>query len=114
MLPHDRRSSSRVETGHLVIHSEAENDPTARCLGMAVTLDVNEFGLRMQSTRTFSVGTRNRFNIALEEEVIHALGRVVHVAKVLNGTFEIGVEFLEISAGEIEKIRRYLSKKATA
>ena len=78
---------------------------------MAVTLDVNEFGLRMQATEPFAVGTRNRFNIALEEDVIRALGRIVHVSKVLNGTFEIGVEFLEITAGEIEKIRTYCAKK---
>jgi hypothetical protein len=79
---------------------------------MAVTLDVNEFGLRMQTTEPFEVGSRNRFNIALEEDVIHALGRIVHVCKALNGTYEIGVEFLEITAGEIEKIRAYISRKA--
>ncbi len=111
MLPHDRRSATRLESGHLVIHSEAENDPAAQCLGMAVTLDVNEFGLRMQTTDPFDVGSRYRFSVALEEEVIQAVGRIVHISQALNGTYEIGVEFLDIDSDEIERIRAYMARR---
>jgi len=114
MLPHDRRSSTRLESGHLVIHSEAENEPQSQCLGMAVTLDVNEFGLRMQSTERFEIGERFRFSIALEEDVIQAVGRVVHVTETLNSTFEIGVEFLDIAAPQIERIRKYMAARKTS
>jgi len=51
--------------------------------------------------------------VALENAVITALGRVVHVTEVLNGTFETGVEFLEISGDDIERIRRYVATRSS-
>lgn len=111
MLPHDRRSAKRLESGHLVVHSESDQDPVAACLGMGVTLDINEFGLRLQSTERFELGGRFRFNIALQDQVVSALGRVVHVAETLNGTYETGVEFLEVSSEDVERIRRYMNSR---
>lgn len=111
MIPHDRRSSSRVDTGNLVIHSEVGQEPKDQVLGMAVTLDLNEYGLRMQSSERFALGDRFRFSVALRDEVVTATGRVVHVAEALNGTFEIGVEFLQISAEDIERVRSYLKER---
>jgi len=111
MLPHDRRSATRIESGHLVIHAEADAESMSQCLGMGVTLDINEFGLRMQSRESFDVGTRYIFSIALEDEVIQAAGRIVHTALALNDTFENGVEFLEIGAAEIEKIRAFVARR---
>ncbi len=111
MIPHDRRSVARVDTGNLLIHSEVGTPPEAQCLGLAVTLDLNEFGLRAQTADPFSIGDRYRFSIALGDEIVSATGRVVHVSQALNGTFELGVEFLQISTQDIERIRRYLAVK---
>lgn len=110
MIPHDRRSTPRIETGHLVIHSDVPGQE--QCLGMAVTLDLNEFGLRLQSQQKFTTGERFRFSIALREEIVSATGRIVHVAQALNGTYEAGVEFLQIGAEDIERIRRYIKSRA--
>lgn len=110
MIPHDRRSTPRVESGHLVIHSDVPGQD--HCVGMAVTLDLNEFGLRLQSQQKFAVGDRFRFSIALREEIVSATGRVVHVAQALNGTYEAGVEFLQISAEDIDRIRTYIKSRA--
>ncbi|MSR74434.1 MAG: PilZ domain-containing protein [Planctomycetes bacterium] len=105
MIPHDRRSARRIETGHLVIHSELPSQ--GQCLGMAVTLDLNEFGLRVQTNQKFSVGERFRFSIALKEEIVSATGRIVHSEAALNGTWEVGIEFLQIAAEDIERIREF-------
>lgn len=109
MIPHDRRSSSRVDTGNLVIHSEVGQDAKSQVLGMAVTLDLNEFGLRIQTTERFEPGDRFRFSVALKDHIIAATGRVVHLAQVLNGSWEVGIEFLQISSEDIDLIRRYCS-----
>jgi len=111
MLPHDRRSATRLESGHLVIHADADAESMSQCLGMGVTLDINEFGLRMQSIEKFEVGVRYVFSIALEDDVIQATGRVVHCGKTLNDTYESGVEFLEIGAREIERIRAFVARR---
>lgn len=109
MIPHDRRSSPRVETGHLVIHSELPAQ--GQCLGMAVSLDLNEFGLRVQTSQKFAIGERFRFSIALKEEIVSATGRVVHCEQALNGTWEVGIEFLQIAAEDIERVRQFMKAR---
>jgi hypothetical protein len=106
-IPADRRITPRMSSGHLVVHSDvAEKDPN-RTLGMSVTLDLNEFGVMVQSTEAITLGERYRFSIALGDQIVEALGQVVHVNRALNGTFEMGIEFLEISARNIEKLRAH-------
>lgn len=111
MIPHDRRSSTRIDTGNLVIHSEVGQDLHGQVLGMAVTLDMNEFGLRIQTTERFETGDRFRFSVALQDEIVAATGRVVHITQTLNGSWEIGVEFLQVSSDDIEKIRQYCAER---
>ena len=114
MIPHDRRSSTRVDTGNLVIHSEVGQDIYGQVLGMAVTLDMNEFGLRIQTNERFDSGDRFRFSVALHDQIVAATGRVVHCAQALNGTWEVGIEFLQISSEDIERIRRFCSERCSS
>lgn len=110
MIPQDRRSCPRNDTGNLVIHSHVGAPARIQSLGMGVTLDLNEFGIRVQYSGSFTVGDRYRFSIAIGDELVDAVGRVVHVAQVLNGTYEAGIEFLEVSERAVEVIRRHNRK----
>ena len=113
-IPQDRRVSRRSAAGHLVTHTDVgETDPN-RILGLGVTIDVNEFGLKVQSTESMPLGEKYRFSVALDDEIIEATGKVVHVNRALNGTFEMGVEFIEIFARHIEVIKRHLQGKPEA
>ncbi len=107
MIPQDRRSATRHETWNLVIHSNVGNPAGTQCLGLGVTLDLNEFGIRAQYVHPFTVGDRYRFSIALGDDLIEVVGRVVHVARALNGTYEAGIEFLEVSEQAVNVIRRH-------
>ena len=111
-LPQDRRTVPRLDSGHLVIHTDETEADVNRSLGLGVTLDINEFGLRVQSTEAMPLGERFRFSVALGDDVFEAIGQVVHVGRALNGTFEMGIEFLEVSARCAEIIRRYVETKA--
>ena len=110
MIPHDRRSATRFDSGNLVIHSESSQGPEDQVLGMAVTLDLNEFGARIQTTEPFASGERFRFSIALKEDVVSAVGRIVHTVAALNGTFEVGIEFLEVCPEDAARIRRFCAR----
>lgn len=107
MIPQDRRSTSRIETGNLVVHSHVGAPSQTQALGLGVTLDLNEFGVRVQHATSFSVGDRYRFSIAIGDELVEAVGRVVQVSQALNGTYEAGIEFLEVSERTVEVIRRH-------
>jgi hypothetical protein len=110
MIPQDRRSAPRVETGNLVIHSHVGAPAKLQSLGIGVTLDLNEFGVRVQYVDPFAIGDRYRFSIAIGDELVEAVGRVVHVSQALNGTYEAGIEFLEVSERAVEIIRRHNRK----
>jgi hypothetical protein len=111
MIPHDRRNRPRVDTANLVSHGDAEARDGAP-LGLGVTLDLNEFGIRVQHSDAFRVGDRFRFHLALADDMVEAIGRVVHSSRALNGTFETGIEFTEVSPGAIEAIRRHCAGRA--
>jgi hypothetical protein len=110
MIPQDRRSSPRVDTGNLVIHSHIGAPSHLQSLGIGVTLDLNEFGVRVQYATAFAIGDRFRFSIAIGDELVEVVGRVVHVSQALNGTYEAGVEFLEVTERAVEVIRRHNRK----
>jgi hypothetical protein len=107
MIPQDRRSTPRVDTGNLIVHSHVGAPAKSQSLGLGVTLDLNEFGVRVQYVKSFSVGDRYRFSIAIGDELVEAIGRVVHVSQALNGTWEAGIEFLEVGERAVEVIRRH-------
>lgn len=113
-IPEDRRTVKRLDAGHLVIHSDSTEEDAHRPLSMAVTIDLNEFGFKVQSTEPLALGERFRFSVALQEDVVEATGQVVHVNRALNGTFEMGVEFVDISAASIERLRKYVAEQNPA
>ncbi|MCA9321716.1 MAG: PilZ domain-containing protein [Planctomycetes bacterium] len=106
--------SRRSAAGHLVSHTEVgETDPN-RILGLSVSIDLNEFGLKLQATEPMPLGEKYRFSVALGEKVVEATGKVVHVNRALNGTFEMGVEFVEIFARHIESIKNHMTGRPEA
>jgi PilZ domain len=107
MIPQDRRTTPRVDTGNLVVHSHVGAPSQTQALGLGVTLDLNEFGVRVQYASSFTVGDRYRFSIAIGDDLVEVVGRVAHVSQALNGTFEAGIEFLEVSERAVEVIRRH-------
>ncbi|MCB9832361.1 MAG: PilZ domain-containing protein [Planctomycetes bacterium] len=110
-IPDDRRVAERLDSGHLVIHTDVGETDLNRTLGLGVTLDINEFGIKVQATSPMPLGERFRFSLALDESIIEATGKVVHVDRALNGTFEIGIEFIEIFGRYIEAIRKFVARR---
>lgn len=108
--PDDRRVSNRIESGNLVVHTTISggNPPME---GLGVTLDVSEYGLRIQATDPLILGERYRFSLALGDNVVTATGQIVHIGRIPNNTFEMGVEFVEITVSAIEAIRSFLSAR---
>ncbi|HGY91298.1 MAG TPA: PilZ domain-containing protein [Planctomycetes bacterium] len=111
-IPQDRRVAPRSAAGFLISYTDvAETDPN-RILGIAVSIDLNEFGLKLQSTEPIPLGEKYRFSVALGDDLVDAVGKVVHVERALNGTFEMGVEFIEIYARHIETIKKHVADRS--
>ena len=108
-LPEDRRVATRIESGNLVVHTPLSSSSAHALDGIGVTLDLSEFGLKIQCTDPLVLGERFRFSLALGDTVVEAMGQVVHITRIPNNTYEMGIEFVEISVGAIETIRTFLS-----
>ena len=94
-LPHDeRRRSPRVRAlYHVVITTDGLREELSVTVGR--TLDVSETGVRIETPGHLSIDDLVRLEIAIEETVVNATGRVVHAARV-GELIEAGIEFTVI------------------
>ncbi len=100
--------ATRIESGNLVVHAPLSTRSAHALEGLGVTLDLSEFGLKIQCTAPLILSERFRFSLALGDIVVEATGQVVHIARIPNDTFEMGIEFVEISVSAIGAIRSFL------
>lgn len=103
--------ATRIESGNLVVHTPLSTSSAHALEGLGVTLDLSEFGLKIQCTDPLILGERFRFSLALGDTVVEAMGQVVHIARIPNNTFEMGIEFVEISVSAIGAIRSFLETR---
>jgi c-di-GMP-binding flagellar brake protein YcgR len=91
----ERRRAPRVAAlYHIVISSDGESEEVSITVGR--TVDVSETGVRVEVPGVLCVDDKVRIEIAVEETVVNARGRVIRVAR-LGELVEAGIEFTRIS-----------------
>ena len=63
---------------------------------MGRTIDVSETGVRLETPGHLCIDDKVRLEIAVEERVVNASGRIVHAARV-GDLIEAGIEFTAIA-----------------
>ncbi len=90
----ERRSSPRVRAlYHIVITSNGLRQEDSVTVGR--TVDVSETGVRLETPGHLCIDDAVRLEIAVEETVVKATGRVVHAAR-RGELIEAGIEFTVI------------------
>jgi hypothetical protein len=90
----ERRRSPRVRAlYHVVITSEGMRHEDSVTVGR--TVDVSETGVRLETPGHLCIDDGVRLEIAVEETVVNASGRVVHAARI-GELIEAGIEFTVI------------------
>lgn len=91
----ERRRSPRIRAlYHVVITADGGRDEISVTVGR--TMDISETGVRLETPGHLCIDDRVRLEIAVEETVVNATGRVVHAAR-RGDLIEAGVEFLVIA-----------------
>ena len=91
----ERRRSPRVRAlYHLVITSDGLAEEVSVTVGR--TLDVSETGVRIETPEGLCVDDKVRLEIAVEETVVNAEGRVIRAVRT-GELIEAGIEFTVIS-----------------
>ena len=93
--PTERRRSPRVRA---LFHVVVTSNGTAEELSVTVgrTVDVSETGVRIETPGHLSVDDKVRLEIAVEETLVNAKGKVIRAMR-LGELIEAGVEFTVIS-----------------
>lgn len=91
-----RRESSRVRTIHLVsVTSDKARGETSISIGR--TLDVSSSGIRVEVLGHVCIEDLLQLEIAIEDRIILAQGRVVHAKRKGDRLVETGIEFTSIA-----------------
>jgi hypothetical protein len=93
----DRRRALRVPANNLISYSAQRADRLYKMLGMAVTLDLSESGIRVRTLEPLPLGEELTFTLKLENAVHPVKGRIVWGAEVEEGkSYEFGVRFKDL------------------
>lgn len=91
----ERRRSRRVRAlHHIVVSKNGDTDEASVTVGR--TIDVSSTGVRIQSPGHLCIDDVVRLEIAVEDRVIEARGRVVRSARI-GELIEAGIEFTVIA-----------------
>ena len=91
----ERRRSPRVRVlYHVVVTSSGAAEELSVTVGR--TVDVSEAGVRIETPGHLSVDDKVRLEIAIEETVVDAKGKVIRAMRV-GELIEVGIEFTVIS-----------------
>jgi Tfp pilus assembly protein PilZ len=84
----------------LITYSAVRSDLLYKFLGLAVTLDVSDSGLRVRTNEPLPIGEELSFTLKVGDNVYRVLGRVIWGSEVeANKAYEFGVRFSSVDFG---------------
>jgi hypothetical protein len=96
----NRRSTERFKANNLVTYSAVRADRLYKLLGLAVTLDLSETGLRVRTQEALPLGEELRFHLKLGQQIYDVVGRIVWGSEVeQDKVYEFGVRFKSMDFG---------------
>jgi c-di-GMP-binding flagellar brake protein YcgR len=104
VMEQTKRSSVRVETAKLISYTHFDATNIVDALGMGISVDVSEGGIKLRTDRPFPVSAMLGLNLAVGEVIIRATARVVYVSEDNEGGYHIGMKFDEISPADREML----------
>lgn len=106
-----KRAYPRLEKKNIVSYSRAEGLLLGDQEGMAITKNIGLGGVLIQIDHSYPiVGSCINLELAIENTIVRAKGRIAHVRDLGNNLFDTGIQFLDISEENLKILRDYLEK----
>jgi len=106
-----RREYPRIHKKNIVSYSQSEGLLLGDLEGMAITKNIGLGGVLVQIDHSFPiVGNFINLELAIENEIIRAKGKIVHVKEIGNNCFDTGIMFVDISEKDLKLLHKYLLK----
>ena len=100
------RKTNRIQADQFIAFKVFDNEGRVCEEGMALTKDISASGVLLIHRIMYESGTKFELQIALPEELLNAEGIVRNIREVGDGTFEFGIEFVNISENELKKLKK--------
>jgi len=102
IIESERRRSPRVTAVYPVTFEQFSPEGAKVCDGVALTVNISEQGILLETKRPLEVASRLLVTIACPLYTVVAQGDIVHVQPLPTGWFLIGVRLEEMIAGTWE------------
>ena len=103
-MSEEKRKSVRIESDQFISFKVYDDQNRICNEGMALAKDVSKTGVLLENRSGFDVGSNVDLAIALSEEILNVKGVVRNSNKIDDNTFQIGIQFSEITEDELTKL----------
>ena len=104
----ENRKHKRIHSTNLLNYVCLDGEGNACAQGMGRTLNVSASGILLEThvplDPTFTVS----LTIGIEEQIIDIKGNAIYSKKNDEGSYETGIEFLDIQAAELTVLRKFI------
>ena len=100
----EKGGSRRIRSLNLTSYTPKKGDRQEYIVSIGRTLDVSEGGVKVETHRKMADGTELDMDIAIEDKIVTARGKVVHTEALENGLFGTGISFTSISDEDREAL----------
>ena len=100
----EKRGSHRIRSLNLTSYTPKKGDEQEYIVSIGRTLDVSEGGVKVETHRKMADGTELDMDIAIEDKIVTARGKVVHTEELENGLFGTGISFTSINDEDREAL----------
>jgi hypothetical protein len=103
-MSEEKRKSIRIESDQFISFQVYDDQNRICNEGMALAKDISKTGVLLENRTGFDIGSKVDLAIALTEEILNVKG-IVRNSKMLDEhAYQIGIEFVEITDDEINKL----------
>ena len=103
-MSEEKRKSVRIESDQFISFKVYDDQKRICSEGMALAKDISNSGVLLENRSGFDVGSNVDLAIALTEEILNVKGIVRNSNMVNENTYQIGIEFFEITEDELTKL----------
>ena len=104
----ENRKYKRIDSTNLLNYVCLDEEGEAFAQGMGRTLNVSESGILLETHAPLDPKTVVSLTIGMEEELVDLKGTTVYSKRNQEGSYETGIEFLEIQTAELEALQKFI------
>ena len=107
-MSEEQRKNPRYDSLNLSYVCEDANGVVLQ-EGMGRTLNISENGILLETTCHNTPNNTLTLEVALEDDIIHVRGKIIHCHEGQKGLYKTGIFFLEHDADDLSVLKRFIS-----